>query len=249
MVNGYGEQLLASRSGAAQIARRNEGCEGSESAEWPFDHAGATHPCCSSTIKLADSLEVIARVLRAHQSVESASGAPCATTGIRGIRSCIQAFLLAGPRLGASASRSNSGMVAFHIDVGTRDNYSAREQKTQPRGTGLRVDAPRHVAMPSAASSEANVRLLHAAASVKPSAAERVGMRRVSRKRNAMARTKIDCRDGPTTRIGTGARRGVPRVSRAAGRPRGRLSAAAPAVSFSGRPSRSWRIFSSRGRC
>ncbi len=77
------------------------------------------------------------------------------------------------------------------------------------RGTSLRVDGPRHVALPSAASSEANIRLLHAAASSKPFAVERVGMRRVSRKRDAVARTKIDCRDGPTTRIGTGARHDV----------------------------------------
>lgn len=42
-----------------------------------------------------------------------------------------------------------------------------------------------------------------------------------------MAKTKIDCRDGPTTRIGTGAQRGVLRVSGAAGRPSGRLAAAA----------------------
>ena len=85
----------------------------------------------------------------------------------------------------------------LHIDIVARDNYSPR------------VDGPRYAAMPSAASSEANIQLLHAAASSEPSAVERVGKRRASRKRNAMAKTKIDCRDGPTTRIGTGARRGV----------------------------------------
>ena len=83
---------------------RPPGAKLSESAEWLFDHAGATHPCCSSTIKSADSPQVIARVC-ARTGARKARAAHLVRRQVWGLRSCIQAFLLAGRRLKASASR------------------------------------------------------------------------------------------------------------------------------------------------
>ena len=93
----------------------NEGCEGGESLPFVDDQ---NRPILWKLSRVFCARRVVKKHEQAHL-VQS--------TGSRRIPSYIKALRLSGRRRRASASGSNLGVVAFRVDVRTRDNYSYRE--------------------------------------------------------------------------------------------------------------------------